>query len=260
MTMSGRVTPARGELLVDDELGDRRRRPGRTAPASAAPGSRRRPAPRALVVRRRGDLGQRRRGPRRGSARRGRRGRRSTSRRTPATARPASRAAAASRVAEQAAQRQRAAQVEVGVVLEGEADPAEHLDAGLGDLDRPVEARRCGDVGGEGPLLVVVPGGRATATSHAAAVTDSAVSSISAHRCLTAWKPPIGLPNCSRTFAYSTAVSRHQRASPRPRPRRASRPYAGPGRRSARHRATLDAARSTVGRPNRRLRSRPAPA
>ena len=45
-------------------------------------------------------------------------------------------------------------------------------------------------------------GNRATeATSHAAAVTDSEVSSISAHRCFTAWKLPIGLPNCSRTFA-----------------------------------------------------------
>ncbi len=39
------------------------------------------------------------------------------------------------------------------------------------------------------------------ATSHAAAVTDSEVSNISAHRCLTAWKLPIGLPNCSRTLA-----------------------------------------------------------
>ena len=54
----------------------------------------------------------------------------------------------------------------------------------------------------------------AAATSHAAAVTASAVSSISAHRCLTAWKLPIGLPNCSRTLAYSTAVSRHQRVTP----------------------------------------------
>ena len=58
-------------------------------------------------------------------------------------------------VGEQAAQRQRTPQVEVGVVLEREADPAQDLDAGLGDLDRPVEAHRFGDVGGEGPLLVV---------------------------------------------------------------------------------------------------------
>ena len=32
--------------------------------------------------------------------------------------------------------------------------------------------------------------------------------------CLTAWKLPIGLPNCSRTLAYSVAVSSIQRASP----------------------------------------------
>ena len=39
-------------------------------------------------------------------------------------------------------------------------------------------------------------------------------SSISAHMCLIAWKLPIGLPNCSRTFAYSVAVSSVQRARP----------------------------------------------
>ncbi len=41
----------------------------------------------------------------------------------------------------------------------------------------------------------------ARAASHAAAVIDSTVSSISAHRCLMAWNEPIGFPNCSRTFA-----------------------------------------------------------
>ena len=41
----------------------------------------------------------------------------------------------------------------------------------------------------------------ARAASQAAAVTDSEVSSISAHRCLIAWKPPMGWPNCSRVFA-----------------------------------------------------------
>ena len=39
------------------------------------------------------------------------------------------------------------------------------------------------------------------ATSQAAAVTASAVSSISAQRCLIAWKAPIFWPNCSRTLA-----------------------------------------------------------
>jgi hypothetical protein len=38
---------------------------------------------------------------------------------------------------------------------------------------------------------------------------------ISAHRCLTAWKDPIFTPNCSRVFAYSTAVCTHQSAMPR---------------------------------------------
>ena len=54
----------------------------------------------------------------------------------------------------------------------------------------------------------------AAAASQAAAVTASAISSISAHRCLTAWKEPILRPNCSRTPAYATAVRRHQRATP----------------------------------------------
>ena len=40
-------------------------------------------------------------------------------------------------------------------MLEGEADPAEHLDAGLGDLDRAVERDDRRDVGGERPLVVV---------------------------------------------------------------------------------------------------------
>ena len=32
--------------------------------------------------------------------------------------------------------------------------------------------------------------------------------------CLTAWKVPIVLPNCSRTFAYSTAISRLAQLTP----------------------------------------------
>ena len=43
--------------------------------------------------------------------------------------------------------------------------------------------------------------GQTVATSQAAAVTASQVSSISAQRCLTAWKAPIFWPNCSRTLA-----------------------------------------------------------
>ena len=58
------------------------------------------------------------------------------------------------------------------------------------------------------------PSSQARAASHATAVIASVRSSIEAQRCLTAWKEPIGLPNCSRTVAYDAAVSRHQRASP----------------------------------------------
>lgn len=41
----------------------------------------------------------------------------------------------------------------------------------------------------------------ARAASYAATSACSARHSISAHRCLMAWKLPIGLPNCSRTLA-----------------------------------------------------------
>ena len=54
----------------------------------------------------------------------------------------------------------------------------------------------------------------ALAASAAATLLCWERRSISAHMCLTAWKLPIGLPNCSRTFAYSVAVSSIQRASP----------------------------------------------
>ena len=160
ITRSGRVTLGAGQLLVDHDLGHRvgaeavRRRPVRGQVAgldqrrcAARP---RRPAIRSAVAR----------GSRPGSARRGPRGRPRPGvvrrrRRRPSAARPA-----ASAVPDQGPQRQRPPQVEVGVVLVGEADPAEHLDARLGDLDRAVEARSPGgDVDREGPLLVVTGGG-----------------------------------------------------------------------------------------------------
>ena len=55
---------------------------------------------------------------------------------------------------DQRPQADRAAQVEVGVVLVGEADPAEDLDARLGVVDSAVEAGHRGDVDGERPLVV----------------------------------------------------------------------------------------------------------
>ena len=107
----------------------------------------------------------------------------------------------------------RPTQIQVRVVLPGDADTTEHLNAvlgvGLGGLDADCRS----DGGGDGKLGVI--GGRgAWAASAAATDTCSERSSISAHRCLTAWKLPIGLPNCSRTFAYSVAVSNIQRARP----------------------------------------------
>ena len=48
----------------------------------------------------------------------------------------------------------------------------------------------------------------ARAASHVAAVVCSASTSMLAAWCLTAWNVPMVRPNCSRTLAYSTAISR----------------------------------------------------
>ena len=72
-------------------------------------------------------------------------------------------------------------------------------------------AMRAGDRGGE---RVLGRRAAASAASQATAVADSTRHSISLHRCLIAWKLPIGAPNCSRTLAYSTAVRRHHSATP----------------------------------------------
>ncbi len=42
----------------------------------------------------------------------------------------------------------------------------------------------------------------------------STSTSMSAHRCFTAWNEPIGRPNCTRSFAYSTAISSARDAPP----------------------------------------------
>ena len=55
---------------------------------------------------------------------------------------------------------------------------------------------------------------QAAAASQATAAHCSTATSMSASACLTAWNWPIGRPNCTRTLAYSDAVSRHQRAIP----------------------------------------------
>ena len=99
------------------------------------------------------------------------------------------------------------------VVLPGEADAAERLHAVLGVEERGVERerggrprsrarRRCPRRRRRGPRPTTAP--RAS----------SVRASMSAHRCFTPWNWPIGRPNCTRTFAYSAAVSTHHCATP----------------------------------------------
>ena len=121
--------------------------------------------------------------------------------------------------AEARGQHDRAAVVDVGVVLPGEADAAVHLDAVLGAVLRGGGRQRRGDRGGE--LESACPPWRfsrcssmARAASHTAAVARSVSAIISAHLCLMAWNWPIGRPNCSRILAYADAVSVAHRATP----------------------------------------------
>ena len=114
--------------------------------------------------------------------------------------------------AEAGRQHERAAVVDVGVVLPGEADAAVHLDAVLGAVLRG-DGRQCGgDRGGELESgffrdVFAAASSMARAASHTAAVARSVSAIISAHLCLMAWNWPIGLPNCSRILAYADAVS-----------------------------------------------------
>ena len=45
-------------------------------------------------------------------------------------------------------------------------------------------------------------------------MADSTSRSMSAHLCLMAWNEPMGRPNCTRTLAYSTDMSRQRWAPP----------------------------------------------
>ena len=96
----------------------------------------------------------------------------------------------------------------------GEPDAAEQLQAVLGGTDEAVGAQRPG----RGPRPARPrPESSASTASAASQATDvicSTRTAMSASRCLTAWNCPIGRPNCTRTFAYSVAVSRHHRAPP----------------------------------------------
>ena len=104
-------------------------------------------------------------------------------------------------------QRERARQVEVGVVLPGEADAAEDLDAVLGALlsggGRERGHAAATHVRAAASALVGRLVVEARAASHTAARACSIATSMWAHLCLTPWNWPIGRPNCSRTLAYS---------------------------------------------------------
>ena len=203
------------ELVVDDELLDRRPRRGPTAAATAARGSRRRPA------------GSRR------SRRRGRRARR----RTPATsarirlapraagrrradgASPPSarvggaRPATARRRRAAGASAHRAPEVQVRVVLPGEPDAAEHLDAVLRASRRTASsasaAAAAAASGG-----VVRRRRAARAASHAAARASSVRASMSAHCASRPGTGRSGGRTAPAPCAYSDAVSTHHCATP----------------------------------------------
>ncbi len=99
-------------------------------------------------------------------------------------------------------------------MLPREADAAEHLHAVLGVDERGVGRERRGRRDREchrrrlGSSRRRAP--RPTPRHGRARVR----ASMSAQRCFTPWNWPIGRPNCTRTFAYSAAVSTHHCATP----------------------------------------------
>ena len=115
------------------------------------------------------------------------------------------------RRAEQGAQGHRPPVVQVGLVLPGVADPAEHLDVLVRAPDRGVQRHHRGHPGGElalaagglararlrgiGRAPAAAVSGSVRAASQTAAAACSATVSIRAQRCFTAWNWPIGRPN-----------------------------------------------------------------
>ncbi len=136
--------------------------------------------------------------------------------------------------AEELAQREGPAQVQVGVVFPGEADPAEHLDAVLGVVHRGVQRQRGGGRGGQrvprsgvlvrGPGGVPGQGGGAfgPAGHGGAEVLDRLEGADRAAEL--AADPGVARRPCRRT----------RRPRRRPRPRTGSPPGRGPGRWSGR--------------------------
>ena len=84
--------------------------------------------------------------------------------------------------------------MEVGIVLPGEADAPEHLDAFLGAVGVPVEGQRTGSSRSQGGS-VTVAGSQRQGASQATAVICSILMAMSANRCLMAWNWPMGRPN-----------------------------------------------------------------
>ena len=213
ITRSGRLDAGGRQLLVDEQLLGRRRPRGRTAWASAAPAAR--CSASATCRFSTGSAAT----SATAAAISGRRCATDVEVDVQLAAHPvAGQCRDAAQPARPAAEELRdavgAAQVQVRVVLPGDADAAEHLDAvlgvGLGRLDAD----------GRGDARPRSTAGRRRrrrprpSASAAATAACCERSSISAHMCLMAWKLPIGLPNCSRTLAYSVAVSSAHRASP----------------------------------------------
>ena len=103
-------------------------------------------------------------------------------------------------------------EVEVQVVLPGEADAAVHLDRLAADLARGIADVGLGDGGGDGRVL------RAR-VERPRRVVDGGVRVLDLQQHLGALvadglEGADGWPNCSRTFAYPTAMSRQRRAAP----------------------------------------------
>ena len=106
-----------------------------------------------------------------------------------------------------------APQVEVQVVLPGEADAAVHLEALLGELRARVAGVGLGDA-----RDLRRRGARRRRRRRPrrprAAVLTSAQKLMSARMCLSAWKEPIGRPNAIRALEYSTVISASWRIAP----------------------------------------------
>ncbi len=67
------------------------------------------------------------------------------------------------------------------------------------------------------PAVVVHPAGSPSSSAAAAFVAARLASTLMAmlaQWCLTAWKDPIGLPNCTRSLAYAAVISRACSATP----------------------------------------------